>query len=187
METSNRGVLQRLCRVKPVSVGEEIATIIFTAALIVLANLFADRLQVSISTGTACMVYRIIQPGFLALLPLLTLRWALDIPIAVTLLVLRRRTSVLFLLAAALSIFDIYIIMRFLSGGLDTFFSLEILTALNLDVLASFVRPGYIIVLVIALIAAAVELLRNVVKAIFCNLQSGDEQDPYADITSETE
>ena len=177
MNDSRRGVLQRLSRVKRVSVGEEIATIVFTVALIVLANLFADRLQVSISAGTACMVYRIIQPGFLALLPLLTIRWALDIPIAVTLLVLRRRTPVLFILAAALSLFDIYIILQFLAGGLDIYFSLEILQALNLDLLIAFIRPGYIIVLIIALLAAAFELLSNLVKALFCNLHSEEEQE----------
>lgn len=60
-----------------------------SSLLIILFTLFRDRLQIVLSAGTACAVYAVFQPGFLAVIPLLIVRWSLDIlrSIGVTILI----------------------------------------------------------------------------------------------------
>lgn len=114
---------------------EPLFSLAAASLLIILFTLFRDRLQIVLSTGTSCAVYAIFQPGFLALIPLLTARWSLEIIGSLASLLLGRKVTAAEWLEVFLALFDFILLGYLLSGGIEKFFSLDILRSTGLPIL----------------------------------------------------
>ncbi len=155
-EPWNPGKLEKLEYQKSPGIAEPVFSIVFSLALIIVLTGFRDRLGYSGTLGNMSIYIPELGSRLVALIPILILRWLLEIGFNIILLVKRAWNEPLRISEVGLSIADIAILVLFLQGTPDEYIRFDLMEqAESFGAVAPVLRWVFtgIIVLILALTA----------------------------------
>ncbi|MGM0431893.1 MAG: hypothetical protein ACQEQU_04200 [Spirochaetota bacterium] len=154
--------LQKKVPSNSVSKSEQIISILFSAALIVVLLLFAEQIGIYFPGENACIFIPILRDGFFAFVPVLIVRILLGIALSGVLLYqggFYLRTN---MFSVLLGCIDIVIAIIFIRNGTSFFFDFTALTRIGVDILAPLVRVLFYGILVLIIVLSVIEIIKRI-------------------------
>ncbi len=159
----NPASLPKVEHMKPPSILESAAGILVAAALITLFTVFGDRFGLTMKVGSASVYIPALGSGFIALIPLLLVRWWASILYHGALLWKRAWTIWLRIANLVLTAFDAVILLLFLQGSPDRFIRFDLMErTTEFAPLASMLRSLFTVVIILLLALTAYEMIKQV-------------------------
>lgn len=151
---------------KPLSRAESVFSIIMFSLLILLVTVFRERL-VFCFLGDLCPRTTFLGPAFIALIPMLVLRWTLAVIFYLVMLINRGWSEMLRISDLAFGLWDILIISLFLRGSPDRFIRFDFLElSEEFAPLAQVLRWVYTGIVLLILVGTVYEVVRKIRRII---------------------
>ncbi len=152
---------------KSPGIADSVFSIVFSLVFIVILTRFRDRLGVCSTAGDLCIFFPVLGPSFLALIPVLVIRWLLEIGFHSVMLWKRAWSESLRIAEICLSIADIAILSLFLRGAPDDFIRFDLMEQSDrLAAVAPVLRWVYSGIIILILVITVLETAGKV-KGLF--------------------